>query len=706
MATKSKNFRFSLPVKIAATVLFVILMTTMTYSALVQSSIDDYEAADDYKVSDHFGHNYYSLAERVLTRYGVYKSEENLQTYLDEEKSIYGNDYYEWDLNRDIYNYRIFNSRMAEASSFMYYLENKTTGESYTNMPDQMNLETMLNLSTSAVFESGKVVFPENSRMTELNSAERQNGFTRSIINSIVDLQNYLYDNGDDWYLATAVTDQIRNDDLVFYMASKTFEASKPFQEMEDIIRYISILSALAALAMLVYITFVVGRSQPAAESDELIQYSYDKIPFEIQAAISVVCAVPLIMAMSEAAVFNLADRGQQSFIIFAFVILYTGIIIQYQSLVRNIKASNLWNHVLILRALRWIYKGIKSMFSIQKVDKRFRGRVIFFFIVYVLVFLIGISILFEVPFLGVVILIGIHAFALNWLFKYIAGIEHVADSLKKRRFDIPKESAHEKLPAIFKGMDDDLDAISEGLEIAIHERMKGERLKTELITNVTHDLKNPLTSIISYVTLLQDEQIENDNATGYIEVLDEKSRRLKTLIDQLVEASKASTGNMDVTMEVIDVMQLNRQLLGDFDESFTSKGLQLVRNEVVPPVFVEADPAILYRVMENLMSNINKYSMEQSRVYMDILDGEDSVSIVMKNMSKEPLNVQVEELSKRFVRGDSSRNEEGSGLGLSIALSLAKLIGAQLNLEIDGDLFKSTLVLKKGVLPSEAEPS
>ena len=240
----------------------------------------------------------------------------------------------------------------------------------------------------------------------------------------------------------------------------------------------------------------------------------------------------------------------------------------------------------------------------------------------------------------------------------------------------------------------EDLNNISKGMAEAVDEQMKSERFKAELITNVSHDLKTPLTSIINYVDLLKTTQQEDPKALEYIEVLDRKSQRLKKLTEDLVEASKASTGVLSVNREKIGMAQLMDQAMGEWQEKLEARKLTLVTSLPEGETWVYADGRHLWRVLDNLLSNCAKYAMEGTRVYLDLVRGHGQVSLSVKNISREPLNVPPERLMERFVRGEESRTTEGSGLGLSIARSLTELQGGTFELAVDGDLFKAIVTL------------
>ncbi len=224
---------------------------------------------------------------------------------------------------------------------------------------------------------------------------------------------------------------------------------------------------------------------------------------------------------------------------------------------------------------------------------------------------------------------------------------------------------------------------------------IKSERLKTELITNVSHDIRTPLTSIITYVDLLK---VENDpeKMAEYIEVLDQKSKRLKHLTDDLFEAAKASSGSMPVQLERIDIVSLLTQGIGEMDEKIEASALNFKLSYPTEKVYVKADGKLLWRSVENLFSNIFKYAQPASRVYIDVEDLGNEILVIFKNISAYELNISADELMERFKRGDESRSSQGSGLGLSIAESLIHIQHGKFLVQVDGDLFKAMIYLPK----------
>lgn len=269
-------------------------------------------------------------------------------------------------------------------------------------------------------------------------------------------------------------------------------------------------------------------------------------------------------------------------------------------------------------------------------------------------------------------------------------GAEHIATGDVNHKIDT------RKMYDVFKTHADNLNNIAGGISAAVAKEMKSERLKTELITNVSHDIKTPLTSIINYANLLETQEL-GEQGREYLEVVLRSSERLKKLTEDLVDASKASTKNMSVEYSTVDLPELITQSLGEYSEKFENKNLEVIfeENENTPPAY--ADGRHMWRILDNVFSNIYKYALSGTRVYIDIRETHASgMEIVVKNTSQDRLNIDESELIERFVRGDSSRTTEGSGLGLSIARSLCELMGGSFGIEIDGDLFKVIIALKK----------
>ena len=304
-----------------------------------------------------------------------------------------------------------------------------------------------------------------------------------------------------------------------------------------------------------------------------------------------------------------------------------------------------------------------------------------------------------DVWFLAVPLLFVIFGYDV-WLAVYVsryayrvrAGIEAV-HRIRGGDYDVHL-AVDETSPAL-AGFARDVNSINDGLHIAVSNAIKDERMRAELITNVSHDLKTPLTSIINYVDLLSRCDIEDETARQYLAVLTEKSARLKKLIEDLVEASKASSGAMRVDLVDMSLGELTNQIVGEYDDAFAERNLELILH-AERDVLVRADSKLSYRVLDNLMSNVKKYAMPGTRVYLDLTETEGCGVLTLRNVSQTQLNIPVEELLERFVRADESRSTEGSGLGLSIAQNLCELQGAELHLSISGDLFTAEVRFPK----------
>ncbi|MFR6017782.1 MAG: histidine kinase dimerization/phospho-acceptor domain-containing protein [Paraclostridium sordellii] len=291
---------------------------------------------------------------------------------------------------------------------------------------------------------------------------------------------------------------------------------------------------------------------------------------------------------------------------------------------------------------------------------------------------------------LSLVIITGIILNKVDYLDKIIKGTKEIKNGNINHKIEVKGKDTL----AIFA---QDINNLSEGLENAIDEKFRSERMKAELITNVSHDLKTPLTSIINYVDLIKkEENIEPEYLKDYINVLDNKSKRLKVLIEDLFEASKASSGNIELNIEKLDLNQLLRQSIGENEEKISKANLDLKVNLPKEQIYINCDGKRMYRVFENLLINISKYSLHNTRVYIDMKLEEEKVYISFKNISAYELNFEADEIIERFKRGDLARNTEGSGLGLAIARDLVELQGGDFDIQIDGDLFKVNVVFNK----------
>ncbi|EGT4047833.1 two-component sensor histidine kinase [Clostridioides difficile] len=364
-----------------------------------------------------------------------------------------------------------------------------------------------------------------------------------------------------------------------------------------------------------------------------------------------------------------------------------------------NVQLSYLENKMcifqtsIIVRLILWLIKTVREISNAIKKVSLARKVIVIVIISLALIMVIstlsiGMGLLFSICiFLGFTIYITKR---LSYLSYVIEGTERI----KKGELDYKiKITGNDN----FTSLAENINNIGEGLDRAIEEQVKSERMKSDLITNVSHDLKTPLTSIINYVDLIKkEESIQPEYINDYINVLESKSKRLKLLIEDLFEASRVSSGNIELQISKIDLVQLLRQSIGELEEKLSKNNLYLKLNVPNDKVYIWADGRRMYRVFENLLSNIAKYSLEETRVYIDVYDYGENVKVTMKNISSYELNFDPSEIMERFKRADESRNTEGSGLGLAIARDLVDLQGGKFYIEIDGDLFKANLEFQK----------
>ena len=357
-------------------------------------------------------------------------------------------------------------------------------------------------------------------------------------------------------------------------------------------------------------------------------------------------------------------------------------------------KAGTVLRSSLLARIGRFVWRIVRALFlglwriarNLPLIWKTALAGLILVFIEFVL-FMQDYYGTLAAPFLALKLaeLLAVLYVALN-----LRALQKGGEKLANGDFSSPIDTKY--LIGDFKRYGQELNDVQSGLEQAVQEQMKAEHLKTELITNVSHDIKTPLTSIVNYVDLLKKEDIPSPEAREYIAVLDRQSHRLKKLTEDLVEASKASSGVLNVDLQPTDVNVLFSQIEGEYQERLAACQLTLVTQPPAPGTVIRADSRLLSRVMDNLVSNICKYALPGTRVYVVSTLSREAVTISFKNVSRDELNISPDELMERFVRGDASRHTEGSGLGLSIARSLVQLQGGRFDLAIDADLFRADI--------------
>lgn len=467
------------------------------------------------------------------------------------------------------------------------------------------------------------------------------------------------------------------------------YEASQEYQQLHPWIKvciFSGLVSLMGWIISLVYLTLATGRR--TGES-QIHLNPIDKIKTEILVAAFIFVMVEFVILIAkvnsdEWAVYGIiVASGTVSLVIDGLFLIF------YLSMVRRMKAEMLWETSLAC----WLERGVRKVFAKRKTTV----RVILLFAGHMAVcFILAVGAFYYQNVIALLLLLLFSAWECYMILRKTVeqyqirqGVEKIRDGALSEKIDL------EELHGEERSLAEAINNIGEGLLHAVDDSTKNERMKADLITNVSHDIKTPLTSIINYVNLIKLEKIDNERVQGYIKILDEKSQRLKQLTSDLVEASKISSGNVKLDMQVIDLVELVYQTSGEFNEKFEQKELTIVTKLPKTAVLIRADGRQLYRVIENLYNNVAKYALEKTRVYVDIAYAEEKVIFSIKNVSERSLareNSNAGDLTERFIRGDSSRTTEGSGLGLSIAKSLTVLMGGTFDITVDGDLFKAAI--------------
>ena len=456
-----------------------------------------------------------------------------------------------------------------------------------------------------------------------------------------------------------------------------------------------AIFGSVLWLIGMVWLTVTAGRRP---EDEEIHLNGFDRWYTEI--AVGTVIGIWLAGTIISGTLIANSSLGYSHVVVTVIVIClicgtYTmaWFLIGYLSLVRRIKAGTLWKNSLIRKVLKWIGKCSGKLADFARAFSRNTAEKIKVLLVggafLFLQFLI-IGCVFSGAGVFLLALMAVDVAVMIFAIRKADGLDLIMDGLKKiSDGELQYKIKTDTLTGKQKVMAEYINNIGSGLDAAVENSLKKERMQTELITNVSHDLKTPLTSIINYVDLMKRENPTDPKVQEYLRVLDEKSQRLKVLTEDVVEASKASTGNIKLDMNDIDFIEMVQQVIGEFEEKFQEKNLTMMVHFTDEPSVIYADGQRMWRVLENVFGNVVKYAMEGTRVYAEISNQNKKVIFSLKNISAQPLNFSADELTERFIRGDVARNTEGSGLGLSIAKSLTELQGGEFKLHLDGDLFK-----------------
>lgn len=667
MGNKTKQF-----VKIIGYILIPIFILISIFSALslyYRSENQQVQEANNFFETDNF---MYMYSASIINNFSInansllVKDEDGDSYYSSNRYGIY-DDYQE---NVQIGNKkgRVNYLTTYEYKNFKYLIIDNKNSVAYTNVEHTMFTDSIEEIKERLAKNSIYWNYEKGNVNTSIEKLKLEEIRYKSIYKSIDDAKNFsVYtslENDLTYY------DQYRTNKTVFDMAQILYKPAL----------YLLPLSIVAVLVLLIMNCFLIGLRN---EKGEVILNAFDKTPL-------LVALIILFILFMIGCGFLIALTSENLTLILSgtaigAVIGYISFVFFLETIIKRIKSRTLFRNTITYRILRWI----KSLITSMTRNANMTVKLILIFIAFGILNIIGFSLSISEP-IGIFILIAIWVYAFakmhQWLVRYIE-IKNAINEIYMGNTEVHLDEKRYK--GSLNSMAIQVNDIAGGLSNAIQEKLKSERLKTELITNVSHDIKTPLTSIINYVDLLKKEKMPNEQAEEYLNILDNKSQRLKRLTEDLVEASKASSGNIKLNIEKLNVNELLKQVSGEFEDKFKSRNLEEVMSLPEKNVYINADSRYMYRILENMYSNISKYAMDNTRVYIDVIPNNNRITIQMKNISKEKLNISTEELMQRFVRGDSARNTEGSGLGLSIATSLTTLQGGTFNIYLDGDLYK-----------------
>lgn len=611
-----------------------------------------YEEERDEKIEDIMEN--YTSDEHVKAK--VIKEKENqIDTFLNKREDFIAN----YDTN---------------LLSFNYYLEDVKTGEVFTNVKNatsEKDLEKSSNLFTKHYSSSGNGSLQVYGSYSFLNDPEYEFVAEKPrLLSGVITIPNSV--SAGNWIKEQKRDYEIRQ--MFFYSTS------------------------IASLLALVLLGFWSRRLHPlqviaASEKRDL----YKNIPIDIKLVSLFLSIFFMLIALSANAqnydnlYFSLIFSS--GIIEFLFAVLMTGLtLIQLVWIYREVGQKHLYQEAFLLRISRWFYRLGSEAFYNRSV-----GIQIMLLLIVIFLSGFGAGVVFLEPnlfpiyaFLFVIVTIPV----LIYLFKRIGYFNRIilhSNELAAGHMERDLPHKGNSALALLAG---NLNALKHGVKTSKKAEVKSERLKTELITNVSHDLRTPLTSIITYTELMKSQELSKEDHDAYLEIIDRKSKRLKSLIDDLFEVSKMASGNLELTKQRVDIVQLLQQAMAEYNETIKESSLTFRTSEPAKPLFAYVDGQKMWRVFDNLIGNVLKYSMENTRVYVSVAHVNEKVQISFKNVSKYELGGNIEELFERFKRGDTSRHTDGSGLGLAIAKSIVDLHEGSMEIDVDGDLFKVTIEL------------
>lgn len=593
------------------------------------------------------------------------------------------------DLNINYQEYQKYNEYYNSDNSNVVYYIRRTIGKDTEVFSNRTVKSTGFEALTKQLKdECGSYIIYDPENMIYETNTKIEEETLRYILNG------YEYAYPDNTQILIGISTDYAAAD-VFAQANNGFRDNSPFLG-----QYLlgSIVGFMGFLFLLVMLTVREGKVRRKDSKEVIIRLNAeDKLPTELMLLLAavVICmflfAAEMMLKVKIERIRELMESRELLLTIGLFALLMSlAFSFFYYSFVRRIKAHTLWKNSIIRRLYLRIKKSTLYVYDNAAIVLRIWIPFAIFVIVNIIFILCG-------GLLGVLIVLIMDVFIGIALYKSAQDRQRILKGIQKiNDGDMEHQINTIGLHGDNLVLADSVNNIGEGIRNAVATSMKDERMKADLITNVSHDIKTPLTSIINYVDLIKRENVDNPKVKEYIEILDVKSQRLKQLTDDLVEASKISSGNIILQFEKINLVELLNQTIGEFSEKFEEKNLTPVLRTVKNAMLIEADSRRIWRVIENLFNNIFKYALAGTRVYIDLqeiqTDNGNQVVMSILNISTNPIKVNTEELTERFIRGDESRTTEGSGLGLSIAKNLTEVQKGKFEIIVDGDLFKVVL--------------
>ena len=701
-------------------ILIAIVGLSIFYAVLTNEN--QYTSKEAFFKSDNFKFNYMYDITNLMDEL-IFAREENYSTIKDNDKTIY---YSQNNINyNSVYNIENFadfliiygnkvltNVERSESLNTVEAIKNHIITHNlnyvqYENNKITSNTDVFSNDSNIYnIIENVYIEYYKTEEMNLVNENEEAVEFRHTEIQEVPINDETLEVNGTQYYTA-------RGSDFSFYTSyipefPDNSEYNLIFNMLELLSPYQTFIIfsiPVAGILILMILVYLINSIGYVKGKEEAQLSDFDRLPIEVILLVFFCILGISIIILEELSYSTLKFNFLSMIIISLYIINFYLFEITCVTIIRRIKTKQFITTSWCGRICKFFITIIKILLNkLKELAKKIKKdlneniNIVWKFCLIIVGYAIFAAIMIGIfQIFGFAVALAVFGYILyevikriNSFIKLERGLQNIYDGNTKEKLDAEEFSPE------FEQIVEYVNDISNGFENAIEESLKSERLKTELITNVSHDIKTPLTSIINYVDLIKKENIDNEKVKEYIDILENKSQRLKKLTEDLVEASKASSGNVNLNIEEIGIIELLNQAIGEYKDKFANKKLDIISEFPKDDLKIKVDSRYMYRIIENLFSNISKYALSSSRVYIEVIEDDENIKIAIKNISQERLNITEEELMQRFVRGDKSRTTEGSGLGLAIARSLTEIQGGVLNCKIDGDLFKVEIIFNK----------